>query len=241
MCNLAYICQKFSAFYAAFYAALFAPGKFLQTVEMLLLLHLSCYIVFDGAFELTKRLNWIIPQFVYGCLCAASFYLAVRVDARNPPLSQNAKRNRMISSSSHVFFLAVLEWSLRNVVRDMPVIAYVGHLVAVNTALYVRFVSVFSMLYHEIPNSVQKIRCIELWAEFALLLLTITLGILHNYLPGSNYESIVFLLVRTFLFYSSVSITHVVAGKYRTIAIHVRVQHVLNIVEEEEEVEVVVV
>ena len=232
MCDFARIRVKF--------AALIAPGKFLQLVELLLLLPLSCYIVFDGAFELTKRHNWIIPQFVYGCLCATSFYLAVRVDARNPPLSQNAKRNRIIAAASHIFFLAVLEWALRNVVRDMPVIAYVGHLVAVKTALYVRFVYVFSMLYHEIPNSVPRKRCIELWTEFALFLLTLTLEILHNYLPGSNYESIVFLLVRTFLFYSSVSVTHVVAGKYRTIAIHAPVQHVLNM-EEVEEVEVVVV
>jgi hypothetical protein len=121
--------------------------------------------------------------------------------------------------------------------------AYVGHLVAVLSALYVRFESVFSMLCREIPNSVQKIRCIELWTEFALFFLTLTLAILHNYLPGSIYESIVFLLVRTFLFYSSVSVSHVVAGKYRTIAIHEPVQHVLNMVreEEEEEVEVEVV
>ena len=231
MCNFAYIRHLLATFYAAFYAAFFAPGKFLQTVEMLLLLPLAIFIMFDGVFELSKKYNWLIPQFVYGCLCTASFYLAVRLDARNPPPSRNARKKRIITFFVAIFFLQILEWSMRNVVKKMSSEERVGHLVAVLTALYVRFDSVFSMLCREIPNSVPRKRCIELWTEVALFLLTLTLGILHIYLPGSNYESIVFLMVRKFLLYSSISVTHVVAGKYRTIAIHAPVQFVINMEE----------
>lgn len=224
MCPLiAYIRGKFAAF--------FAPGKFLQTVEWLLLLALGMFIMFDGIFESSKKYNWIIPQVVYGILCGASFYLAIRVDARNPPQVENSTKNRMIAFCSIIFFLAILEWSMRNVVRKMSFEAYVGHLVAIYTALSVRFVYVFSMLCDEIPLSISRIRCIELWSELGLFFLTISLYILHIYLQESHAEYIIFLMVRTFLFCSTVSIAHVVAGKYRTVAIHEPVQYVLNMVQ----------
>jgi hypothetical protein len=223
------MCHRISLFFRR----MTAPGFFLRVVECLLLLPLGFFIIFEGLFELSEKYkySWLIPQALYGILCAASFYLATRVDTREPSPSRNSFSNRVIAFGTIMFFLAVLEWSMRNVVKKMSSEAYVGHFVAVNTAIYIRFVCVFSMLYHEIPNSVNRIRCIELWAEFGLLILAITLFILHMERPGSSYESIVFLLVRTFLFFSSVSVTHVVAGKYRTIAIHDPVQYVLNMVE----------
>lgn len=218
--------------FGGFFTIITAPGNFLKTVELILVFMMGTFILFDSVLELTKKFNWIIPQIVYGILCSASFYLARRVDPREPSPSRKANTNRIIAFGSIVFCFAVLEWTMRNVVKDMSFYAYVGHVLAFNTALYVRGINVFFMLYKEIPDSVQRKWCFELWAELGVYVLTFSLCLVHIRLPGSNYEIVLFLLVRTILFYSSISFAHVVAGKYRTVARRPDegVQFVLNIV-----------
>jgi hypothetical protein len=200
------------------------PGNLLKSLEYFLFFFIGIYIIVDLTFGIPVK-YWLVSQGIYAVFCMAAFKVAQQYDPRKPSDQSRVDLTRVVSFLMQVFFLGILVWSQEIVIKQISINSFVYYVIAVYTAIFGRFFAIIIMITKETNLNVRiplrffsqecRIPYREVIFEGIVFILFFVLLILNLRFPDTRYESVIFSVLRVFLFASILMNLHLVFGKYR--------------------------